>query len=127
MKPRSKFNKSNEYLMESQEESIRLDQKTDPQVIEKQARWAGIQSGIRVADLGCGSGKTTSVLNRLVQPGGEVVGLDFAPSRYEFAQSHYAGPGIRFLCRDVRDSLTTLEPLILSGYASCWNITCPAA
>ena len=108
MKPRSKFNKSNDYLMESQEESIRLDQKTDPLVIEKQARWAGIQSGMRVADLGCGSGKTTKVLYSLVQPEGEVVGLDFAPNRYDFAQSHYAGPGVRFLCRDVRDSLDDL-------------------
>ena len=72
--------------MESLEESLRLDQKTDPLVVEKQARWAGIQPGMRVADLGCGSGKTTSVLNRLVQPGGEAVGLDFAPNRYEFAQ-----------------------------------------
>lgn len=94
--------------MESQEESLRLDQKTDPAVVEKQARWAGLQPGMRVADLGCGSGKTTSVLNRLAQPAGEVVGLDFAPNRYEFAQSHYADPGIRFLCRDIRDSLDDL-------------------
>ncbi|MBI4767681.1 MAG: methyltransferase domain-containing protein [Deltaproteobacteria bacterium] len=94
--------------MESQEESIRLDQKTDPLVVEKQARWAGIQPGMRIADLGCGSGKTTQVLYSLAQPGGEAVGLDFAPNRYEFAQSHYTKPGVRFLCRDVRDSLDDL-------------------
>ncbi len=98
----------NNYLMEDLEESIRLDQKTDPAVVEKQAQWAGIRPGMRVVDLGCGSGKTTSVLNNLAQPGGEAIGLDFAPSRYEFAQKHYAGPGIRFLCRDVRDSLADL-------------------
>jgi SAM-dependent methyltransferase len=94
--------------MENQEEAIRLDQKTDPLVVEKQALWAGIKPGMRVADLGCGSGKTTFVLNQLVQPGGEAVGLDFSPSRYEFAQSHYSGQGGRFLCRDVRDPLDDL-------------------
>jgi len=107
---KNQLNKPTDYLMEDLEESFRLDQKTDPLVVEKQARWAGIKPGMRVADLGCGSGKTTSILNGLVQPGGEVVGLDFAPSRHEFAQSHYAASGIQFLCRDVRDSLDDLGP-----------------
>jgi ubiquinone/menaquinone biosynthesis C-methylase UbiE len=97
-----------DYLMEGQEESFRLDQKTDPAVVERQARWAGIRPGMRVADLGCGSGKTTSVLHRMVLPGGEALGLDFAPSRYEFARSHYAAPGVEFLCRDVREPLEDL-------------------
>lgn len=105
---KNQHNKPVDYLMEDLEESIRLDQKTDPLVVEKQARWAGIRPGMRVADLGCGSGKTTSILNSLVQPNGEVVGLDFAPSRYEFAKSHYAVSGIQFLCRDVRDPLEDL-------------------
>ncbi len=108
MKKEDKTKTQNNYLMENHEESIRLDQKTDPRVVKKQARWAGIKPGMRVADLGCGSGKTTMVLSRLAQPGGEAVGLDFAPNRYEFAQSHYAGPGIRFLCRDVRNVLDDL-------------------
>ncbi|MGA3085348.1 MAG: hypothetical protein ABSE95_11195 [Thermodesulfobacteriota bacterium] len=56
--------------MEDMEEAVRLDLKTDPLVVEQQARWAGIKPSMRVADLGCGSGKTTSILNRLVQPGG---------------------------------------------------------
>jgi SAM-dependent methyltransferase len=108
LKSQIQFSKPTEYLMENQEESIRLDQKTNPSVVEKQARWAGIRPGMRVADLGCGSGKTTKVLSRLVQPGGEAIGLDFAPSRYEFAQGHYAGSETRFICRDVRDSLDDL-------------------
>jgi SAM-dependent methyltransferase len=106
-------NKSTDYLMEDLEESVRLDQKTDPLVVERQARWAGIRPGMRVADLGCGSGKTTSVLNNLVQPGGEVIGLDFALSRHEFAKSHYAASGIKFVCRDVRDPLEDLGPFDL--------------
>jgi SAM-dependent methyltransferase len=100
--------KPNDYLMEDEEEAFRLDQKTDPLVVERQALWAGIQPGMRVADLGCGSGKTTSVLSKLVQPGGEALGMDFSPSRYEFAISRYGAPGVQFICRDVRDPLDDL-------------------
>jgi SAM-dependent methyltransferase len=100
--------KIHDYLMENLEESLRLDQKTDPQVVERQARWAGLQPGMRVADLGCGSGKTTSVLYDLVKPAGEAIGVDFAPSRYEFANTHYNSSGVRFICRDVRDPLDDL-------------------
>jgi SAM-dependent methyltransferase len=94
--------------MEDEEESLRLDRKTDPRVVRKQARWAGIKAGMRIADLGCGSGKTTFILNKLIQPGGEAFGLDFAPSRYQFAIRHYEAPGLQFICRDVRDSLEDL-------------------
>ena len=100
--------KPTDYLMEDKEESLRLDKKTDPQVVESQARWAGIKPGLRVADLGCGSGKTTSILYDLVQPQGEVLGLDFSPSRCEYAKKHYGRPGIDFLCRDVQDPLDDL-------------------
>jgi SAM-dependent methyltransferase len=94
--------------MEDDEESLRLDKKTDPLVVERQALWAGIRPGMRVADLGCGSGKTTAVLSRLVQPGGGALGLDFAPGRYEFAKVHYQAPGVDFLRRDVRENLEDL-------------------
>ena len=56
-----------EYLMEDEREAVRLDLKTDAAAVEKQARWAGIKPGMRVADLGCGSGKTTFYLNKLIQ------------------------------------------------------------
>jgi SAM-dependent methyltransferase len=98
----------NDYLMEDLEEAVRLDKKTDPLVVERQALWAGIRPGMRVADLGCGSGKTTSVLFDLVQPGGEAIGIDFSSSRYEFANTHYSAQGLRFICRDVRDPLDDL-------------------
>lgn len=97
-----------DYLMEDFDEAFRLDQKTDPRMVEKQARWAGIRPGMRVADLGCGSGKTTAVLNNLVKTTGKAVGIDFAPSRFEFAQAHYSTSGIDFLCRDVRNPLDDL-------------------
>ena len=89
------------YLMESEEESIRLEAKTDPAVVEQQALWAGIRPGMRVADLGCGCGKTTSVLCRLVQPGGTAVGVDLSNKRLEYAQTNYAQHGIEFVRGDI--------------------------
>jgi len=96
------------YLMESDEEYLRLDMKTNEQAVEKQAGWAGIQAGMRVADLGCGSGKTSAVLRRLVQPGGSVIGIDFAENRIRLAEEHYAGDGLQFQCRDIRQPLDDL-------------------
>lgn len=90
-----------DYLMESEEESIRLEAKTDPAVVEQQALWAEIRPGMRVADLGCGCGKTTSVLYRLVQPGGTAVGVDLSKKRLEYAQANYAQEGIEFVRRDI--------------------------
>ena len=71
---------SGKYLMEGDQEAVRLDRKTDAATVEKQALWAGIKPGMRVADLGCGAGKTTFHLNRLVQPGGRTIGVDIADS-----------------------------------------------
>jgi SAM-dependent methyltransferase len=39
---------------------------------------AGIERGMRVADLGCGVGMVTQLLAELVGPTGEVVGVDFS-------------------------------------------------
>ena len=77
------------YIMEDEEESIRLDLKTDPKIIEKLAIWAGIKPGMRIADFGCGPGKTTFYLNKLVQPGGSAIGVDISPKRIDYAKSHY--------------------------------------
>ncbi len=77
------------YFMESEAEALRLDLKTDPAAVEDPVRWAGIGPGMRVVDCGCGAGKTTHILHRLVQPGGEVVGIDGSPQRMAYAgQSH---------------------------------------
>ena len=96
------------YLMESNEEAVRLDMKTDPVVVEKQALWAGIKQGMRVADLGCGSGKTTFYLNKLVGPDGSAVGVDMSPQRYQFAENHYRHDGIEYVCTDIRKPLDDL-------------------
>ena len=94
-----------EYLMESENEALRLDLKTDPKTVEIQARWAGIKPGMRIADLGCGAGKTTFHLNKLVQPNGTTVGIDISPQRIDFAKTNYGAKGIAYGVSDVREPL----------------------
>jgi ubiquinone/menaquinone biosynthesis C-methylase UbiE len=93
------------YLMEGDEETFRLDLKTDPKVIEKQALWAGIKPGMHVADLGYGSGKTTFYLHKLVQPNGKVVGVDIAEDRIKYSKKYYNKKGIEYILRDIREPL----------------------
>ena len=96
------------YIMEHADEANRLDLKTDRASVHKQALWAGIGPGMRVADIGCGSGKTTRFLHELVQPGGEVVGVDASDSRVRHAGAHHGGPGTSFACRDFYQPLQDL-------------------
>ena len=99
---------SSGYLMEHAGEARRLELKTDRDRLVAQASWAGIRPGMRVADIGCGSGKTSAFLYELVQPGGEVVGLDGAPDRVAHARERYGRPGLSFVCRDVYNPLDDL-------------------
>lgn len=96
---------NSDYIMESPDEALRLDLKCDPEILKKQALWAGIKPGMRVADLGCGPGKTTFYLNELVQTGGSSVGIDISKQRIDYAQSHYQDNGIKFYLGDIRKSL----------------------
>lgn len=96
--------------MESDEEATRLDVKTDGRTVEEHARWAGVKPGQCVADLGCGSGKTTFHLNRLAQPGGRTLGVDIAAQRIDFARRNYRAEGLEFLVRDIREPLGESGP-----------------
>lgn len=91
------------YLMENGEECHRLEIKTLPDDVVRQARWAGFTEGMNVLDAGCGVGKTTSVLKDLVGYTGRVTGLDFSGSRLEEAQARYGRDGIRFVHHDLRN------------------------
>ena len=82
------------YIMESDEETLRLDLKTDGKTVENQALWAGIKPGMRVADLGFGTGKTTCYLHKLVQPNGNVIGVDITEDIIKYAKKHYNENGI---------------------------------
>lgn len=94
--------------MESDEEALRLDLKTDEKAVERQAIWAGIRPGMRVADFGCGPGKTTYILNKLIQPGGMAVGVDASEERISYALEHYKTEGIEFRCNDISKPLDEL-------------------
>jgi ubiquinone/menaquinone biosynthesis C-methylase UbiE len=99
-----------EYLMESEDEIKRLELKTRRALIREQALWAGLQPGHRVADIGCGPGKTTAVLHEIVQPDGIAVGIDASPDRIEHACRSYGRPGLDFLQRDFLQPMDDVEP-----------------
>jgi len=94
------------YLMENLEEAIRLQIKTDPEVIRKQAVWCGVKPGFRVLDVGCGPGKITSILHEMIQPGGSILGVDYSEERIRYAKQHYGiKDGIDFQVHDPRKAL----------------------
>jgi SAM-dependent methyltransferase len=91
----------NSYLMENPDEEARLALKTGPENLERQAIWCGIRPGMRVLDAGCGIGKTSRLLYGMVQPGGEVVGIDFSKKRTAYAREHYRAKGLSFQVCDL--------------------------
>ena len=94
--------------MESNVEALRLELKTDPSVVKRQVKWAGIEPGMSVADIGCGPGITTFALHEITQPKGSVVGFDYSEERISYATEKYKAPGINYVCRDVRQPLDDL-------------------
>jgi len=97
------------YLMDSEEENIRLDIKTDPEAVRRQAIWCGVRPGMRVLDAGCGPGITTSVLCDVVQPKGSVVGVDYSEDRIRYAKERYGGSSnVSFHVQDIRNKFNGL-------------------
>ena len=97
------------YLMENLEETFRLETKTDRNAVREQAEWCGIKPGMRILDAGCGPGLVTSILNEMVQPGGEVVGIDFSEERIRHAEERYGGiSDIHFKWQDLRKPMGEL-------------------
>jgi SAM-dependent methyltransferase len=95
-------------MMESEQEALRLDLKTDPQAVKDQALWAGLEPDMRVADLGCGAGITTYCLSSLLSSGAEVWGVDYSEQRIHYAQKHYKKNNINYICKDIREPLQDL-------------------
>ena len=89
-----------EYLMENEEEIRRLEMKTEASVVEAFATRAGLKSGMRVVDIACGAGVTTSILGRLVGDSGAAVGLDSSRERIEYARERYGDSRTSFAIRD---------------------------
>lgn len=100
--------KEHGYLMEHPEEAFRLDLKTDRERLIQQATWAGLRPGMRVLDLGCGSGKTSAFFQDFVQPDGSVVGFDGSSERIEHARNLHGGRGAEFVCGNFYEPLAAL-------------------
>jgi len=105
---------SHSYLMESLEEVVRLEIKTDPETVRKQARWCGLKPGFQVLDAGCGPGKVTSILYEIIRPGGRILGTDYSRERIEYAKQNYGqGTDMDFVVHDLRHSLKGMGPFDL--------------
>ena len=101
--------KPDAYLMESKEETFRLEVKTIPNEVRSQALWCGIRPGLRVLDVGCGPGKTTAILHEMIQPEGTIMGIDYSEERISHARKHYGGkPGIDFSVCNLREPLDNI-------------------
>ena len=69
-------------------------------------RKAGIALGMRVLDIGSGSGNVAFLAARLVGPEGSVIGVDSDPAQVAFAEARAKAEGqgnVRFMAADFRD------------------------
>jgi len=67
---------------------------------------AGIAAGMRVLDIGSGSGDVALLVARLVGPAGSVIGVDSDPAQVAFAAQRAKAEGhgnVRFMAADFRD------------------------
>lgn len=96
------------YFMENEDEILRLEMKTDLDKVKRQALWAGMRPGMRVADLACGPGKTTRLFHEIVQPEGFAVGIDGSDRRIAHAKEKHSLGGPAFFCRNLLDPLDDL-------------------
>jgi SAM-dependent methyltransferase len=96
------------YFPENEDETSRLEGKTEKQAVIDQARWAGLQPGMRILDVGCGPGITTAILAETAQPGGSAVGIDRSEERIAHAKSKYAAPNVEFILRNFFHDLSDL-------------------
>ncbi|BBO72214.1 methyltransferase [Desulfosarcina alkanivorans] len=98
------------YFMENDDETLRLEIKTDLDNVKRQALWAGLRPGMRVADLACGPGKTTQLFHDLVQPQGSAVGIDGSANRIAHAEKTHSPNGPAFFCRNLLEPLDDIAP-----------------
>jgi ubiquinone/menaquinone biosynthesis C-methylase UbiE len=103
----------NDYFMEdmgNHDESVRLEVKTNLEAVKRQAAWAGIGKGMRVLDVCCGIGATTSALLDLVGETGHVTGLDFSEKRLAIARERCPKERTSFVRHDIRTPFVSDQP-----------------
>lgn len=87
--------------------------KRDNSMTRRYLEDAGVTAGMRVMEIGCGSGDVTRILADLVGPSGAVVAIDRSREALAMAQERMKEHGIghvRFMPADVSADLSGLEP-----------------
>ena len=78
-----------------------MERRTDEEILSLLRR-VGIKRGDRVLDLGCGTGRITSLLNSLSE--NKVLGMDVSPKMIEIAREKYKDSDCaEFICGDFLD------------------------
>ncbi len=70
----------------------------------------GIDEGVRVLDIGCGSGDVTRLAGEFVGPSGSVLGIDTDEDSVRFARRRAAKPGSTNVAFDVGEAASFAEP-----------------
>lgn len=101
-------------LGHSDEELVRLERQAElfSEATEAILSLAGLRTGMRVLDLGCGVGDVSLIAARLVGPEGRVVGIDRAEEALSTARRRVAAAGlsnVSFESRDI-EALGDVEP-----------------
>ena len=73
----------------------------DPEKLNDILQRTGLRKGLRILDIGCGTGVLESYL--LPYSPRQIVGVDLSPAMIEKARSKYATPVVDFRCQDVWD------------------------
>ena len=93
------------YIMESSEESRRLQLQAQADDIRPLLRATGLVPGARAFDAGCGPGEISQAMALMVGPGGSVTGLDTSAARLAEAARRCADlPHARFIQGDIRNT-----------------------
>ena len=71
---------------------------------------AGVGPGMRVLDVGCGSGDVTRLAAELVDPGGSVLGIDMDGDTILAARARTAGLGVADVAFETGEAATAGEP-----------------
>jgi SAM-dependent methyltransferase len=75
-----------------------------------------LKKGMRILDVGCGTGEALQWLLEAVTPGGSVVGIDLAAAHVDAARLHQA-PGMQIFQADLLDA-----PLAAASFDVVWSV-----
>lgn len=93
------------FLPRGQQRSAHLDQALEvghgqtcsqPSTVVDMLQLLDVQAGMRVLDVGSGTGWTTALLGHLVGPDGCVIGCEIVPELVEWGRENLAGEGMRW-------------------------------